>query len=134
MRGLAGKLVDSVRLANPHAADPGRTAEILSRAHPISKDVLLAFMHMVRTQTSRIDGVDLVDAVARSPLPVFAVVGDRDMLAGRASVSPVSHGAGPRLILSLAEASHVDITMGDHAEEIVDTLWKFVMPHAPISL
>ena len=88
-------------------------------------------MQMVRTQTSRIEGVDLIDAVARSPLPVFAVVGDRDMLAGRASVAPLSRGAGPRLILSLPEASHVDITMGDHAQEIVDTLWGFVMPNAP---
>ena len=131
VRGLAGRLVDSVRLANPQAADPHRTNEILAKAHPISKDVLLSFMHMVRTQTARIDGVDLVDAVSRSPLPVLAVVGDRDMLAGRASVAPLARGAGPRLIVSLPEASHVDITMGHHAREIVETLWGFIRPGAP---
>jgi pimeloyl-ACP methyl ester carboxylesterase len=125
--GIVGALSDVVRLGNPAAASPERLRYVLERADPTAKRVFLELIEIARTGRAVIDGVDLVDAVTRSPLPVMAVIGGRDIFASSACVEPLRAGPGKRRIIELPEAAHVDLTIGHHCTDLADTIWTFAL-------
>ena len=77
-----------------------------------------------------IDGVDLQRAVSAAKIPIAAVVGGRDIFAGPKSVDAIRDGAGPRRVIHLEEAAHVDVTIGRSAARLVDELWSFLTSEA----
>lgn len=115
------------RLASPSHADPRAIQAILSSADPESPAVLrhLATLPLVHRRT--IGGVELSGAVRSSTIPIAAIVGTEDVFGGPRSVRALEEGAqaGPRLVLPIEGATHVDITIGDHLETTVPRLWGF---------
>lgn len=125
-RGPLGFVRDAIRLANPGEADPEAVAHILGNAHSVPKATLLSLAAIARDGRAIVDGTDIEAAVARSELPVAAVVGQRDVFGGRKSVEPILKGPGPRRIVTLDLAAHVDVTMGRHSGRVVAQLWTFL--------
>lgn len=81
--GLArGRFRELVRLANPDVTERHRTEAVLGRAESESAQVLLDLARLARSARPTVDGVDLLDAVAKAPVPVAAVVGGRDVFCG----------------------------------------------------
>jgi len=125
-RGLRGLLRETIRLANPALAEPERLHDVLSTADAEARAVLLELATFAATGRAEIDGTVLADAVRMSPLPVAAVLGTRDVFADERSLDPVLAGPGPRRLVLVEDAGHVDITMGTAAAEVVADLWMFL--------
>ena len=125
--GPLGVVRNAIRLANPHVASPDAIDAILANAHPVSHGVMRDMARLAAGGHAQIDGTDLAEAVAASRLPVAAVIGGRDVFAGRESVRPIERGSGPRKIIVLEEAAHVDLTMGASSHGVVDELWPFLI-------
>jgi pimeloyl-ACP methyl ester carboxylesterase len=125
-RGPARWIQDLAKLANPDAADPAQLRALLAAAEPEPSALFLELTEGARRRLDTLAGVDLVRAVRRSSLPIAAVVGGRDLFAPPVSVRPLAHGAGPRRILELPDAAHVDIAMGDRASWVAQELWRFL--------
>jgi pimeloyl-ACP methyl ester carboxylesterase len=124
--GVSGALLQLWRLGNPQSADKKKILEILQNAEPSSKRLLLDLLNIARKETAVIGRTDLSKSVRDSQLPVAAVVAKKDIFAGPKSVRKVAEGRGPRRILVLPRAAHIDLTVGDHCEQIVDELWSFL--------
>jgi pimeloyl-ACP methyl ester carboxylesterase len=125
-RGVRGRLNDLWRLANPNAADYSKILQVLQNADPSSKALLLDLVNIARGGPAVIGRIDLVTSANNSRLPVAAVVAEKDIFAGPKSVRALSRGCGPRRIVVLPRAGHVDLTMGAHCDYIVDQLWSFL--------
>ena len=128
--GLGGAVFELWRLANPQSGNDEKILEILKSAEPSSKALLLDLVNIARRGTAVIGGIDLRQAVRNSPLPIAAVVAEKDIFAGPKSVRALAEGCGPRRILVLSKVAHVDLTMGDHCAKMVDELWPFLMESA----
>jgi len=128
-RGLLRLLQRATRLANPEAAPPEALAEILASADPESPAVMAELARNAVRVRPRFADVDLVQAVHRSALPVAAVVGSDDIFAPRAAVAPLEAKgqAGPRKIVEIPNATHVDAIMGHHVPETIASLWDFLV-------
>jgi pimeloyl-ACP methyl ester carboxylesterase len=128
-RGPLWLLQQWTRLANPRAAAPEALREILANADPESPAVMQELARNAALLRPRLAGVDLVEAVRRSRVPIAAVVGSDDIFAPRAAVSPLEQGehAGPRRVIEIAGGTHVDAAMGDHVPETVAALWDFLL-------
>jgi hypothetical protein len=118
------------RLANPNTGDHSNIQQILENADPTSKSLLLDFIEIARGGPAVIGHVDLREAALNSTLPIAAVVAEKDIFAGPKGVRPLSAGKGPRRILVLPRAAHIDITMGKHCTYIVEQLWPFLTESA----
>jgi pimeloyl-ACP methyl ester carboxylesterase len=118
------------RLANPNAADPDTLRILLERAQPEAPRVFVELARMAIRGRTAIDGIDLVAAVHPAPIPIAAVVGSNDIFAPRAAVEPLyaPESRGPRLVLEIPDALHVDLIVGPHGPGVVDTLWNFLAP------
>jgi pimeloyl-ACP methyl ester carboxylesterase len=116
-------------LANPAAAAPEALEAVLANADPESPAVFEELARNAVFARPRIAGVDLVAALRASPLPVAAVVGSRDVFAPRAAVAPMDEAghAGPRLVVEVAGATHVDVAIGHHLPETLGRLWEFLV-------
>lgn len=116
------------RLVNPAGGDPERLRAILSTSDAESPAVLVELATMALLGTGRVAGVDVVAALAKSPLPVAAVLGSDDVFASRASVAALEdpRARGPRMVVELADALHVDVLAGHHTARLAATLWDFV--------
>jgi pimeloyl-ACP methyl ester carboxylesterase len=128
-RGARRWLQRAARLATPEAAQPEALREILSSADAESPAVLAELARNALRRRPRLAGLDLVDAVRRSPLPIAAIVGSRDIFAPRAAVAPLEAPgqAGPRRVVEVAGATHVDAIMGHHVPTTIATLWPFLV-------
>jgi pimeloyl-ACP methyl ester carboxylesterase len=128
-RGALRLLQRATRLANPAAAAPEALRSVLASADPESPAVFEELARNAVLARPRIAGVDLVSALRGSPLPVAAVVGSRDIFAPRAAVRPMDAPgqAGPRLVVEIPGATHVDVAIGHHLPETVDRLWGFLV-------
>lgn len=129
-RGIRGRVRDAIRLANPSKADPVHLAEIFENAHAVPKSLLASLAVIARRGRAVIDGVDLEDAVSNSHLPIAAVVGGRDVFATDECLAPIRRGPGRRFVMPIPDVAHVDITMGHHAEEVIEALWTFLFQTA----
>jgi pimeloyl-ACP methyl ester carboxylesterase len=128
-RGALWLLQRLTRLANPAAAAPAALEAILASAEPESPAVMEELARNAVLLRPRFAGVDLVRAVQRSPLPVAAVVGSRDIFAPRAAVAPLEADgqAGPRRIVEIPGGTHVDAIMGHHVPATMAGLWDFLV-------
>jgi pimeloyl-ACP methyl ester carboxylesterase len=127
--GLPRRLVRRfTSLANADHARPETLHRLLSTATPESPRVLLDLAAMALTGRAAIDGIDLAATVRTAPLPVASIAGRRDVFASRASLEPLEDAgsAGPRLVLEVHDALHVDLMVGRHARSLVDALWRFL--------
>jgi pimeloyl-ACP methyl ester carboxylesterase len=117
-------------LASPAHADPDALHEILARADRESPRVFGELARNAVLRRPRLAGVDLVEAVRRSPLPIAALVGSADIFAPRASVAPLESPGqqGPRLVLEVPGATHIDMSVGHHVPDSVARLWEFLGP------
>ena len=129
-RGPLRWLQQATRLANPAGAPPEALREVLANADPESPAVCEELARNAVLARSRVAGVDLVPALRASPLPVAAVVGSADLFAPRAAVAPLDEPghAGPRLVVEVPGATHVDAAIGHHVPETVERLWGFLVP------
>lgn len=127
-RGPLRWLQRVTRLANPEAARPGALREILASADAESPAVFEELARNAVLGRSTLAGVDLLAALAASPLPVAAVVGSEDIFAPRAAVAPLEAPgqAGPRTVIEVPGGTHVDSTMGHHLPGTVAALWQFL--------
>ena len=116
-------------LANPAAAAPEALWAVLANADPESPAVFEELARNAVLARPRIAGVDLVAALRASPLPVAAVVGSHDVFAPRAAVAPIEEPghAGPRRVVEIAGATHVDVAIGHHLPDTIDGLWEFLI-------
>ncbi|MFO0727335.1 MAG: alpha/beta fold hydrolase [Myxococcota bacterium] len=121
-RGPLKELRELARLANPAEVDRSAVQRVLRSGDPASRQVVEDLLEIIRSERAQIGGVDLVESVERSPLPILAVVGGRDIFASAESVAPILRGPGPRRILELPEAAHVDLTMGKRARTIAEAI------------
>lgn len=128
-RGSTRLLQEVTKLVNPDAADPRTLEKLLLGAEPEASLVFAELAAMAARGRATIDGIDLAEAVRASEIPIAAVLGTRDVFASRASVDVISApGArGPRLILEVPGASHVDLTVGEHAPQLISRLWDFLI-------
>jgi pimeloyl-ACP methyl ester carboxylesterase len=131
-RGPLRLLQRVTRLANPESAPPQALGAILASADPESPAVMEELARNAVLLRPRFAGVDLVQAVHQSPLPVAAVVGTDDIFAPRAAVAPLEDDdqAGPRRIVEIPGGTHVDAIMGHHVPETVASLWDFLVASA----
>ena len=129
-RGPLGLLQRATGLANPAAAPPEALEAVLASADPESPAVVEELARIAVLARPRIAGVDLVEALRASRLPVAAVVGTRDVFAPRAAVAPMDAPghAGPRLVVELHGVTHIDVAIGHHVPETVARLWEFLFP------
>ncbi|MCK6546144.1 alpha/beta fold hydrolase [Myxococcota bacterium] len=129
-RGLLRLVQRVTRLVNPAGGDPAALHAILATSDAESPRVLVELAKMALLGDGRVAGVDVVAALARAPIPVAAVLGSDDVFASRASVAVLEDpGArGPRMVVELPDALHVDVVAGHHAARIAATLWDFVRP------
>jgi len=128
-RGPLRLLQRATGLANPAAAEPEALRGVLASADPESPAVLRELARNAVFRSPRIAGVDLAAALRGSPLPVAAIVGSRDLLAPRATITPMDEPGqrGPRLVLEIPGATHIDVAIGHHVPETVDRLWEFLV-------
>ncbi len=129
-RGPLGLLQRAAGLANPAAAPPEALEAVLASADPESPAVFEELARNAVLARPRIAGVDLVAALRSAPIPIAAVVGTRDVFAPRAAVAPMDAPghAGPRLVVELEGATHIDVAIGHHVPDTVAQLWKFLAP------
>lgn len=127
-RGPLRLLQRATRLANPAAAPHDALREILASADPESPAVMEELARAAVLLRPRIAGVDLVEAVQQSRIPIAAVCGSSDIFAPRAAIAPLeAEGqAGPRHVIELAGGTHVDAIMGHHVPETMDEIWRFL--------
>lgn len=116
-------------LASPAHADPNALAAVLASADRESPRVCEELARNAVLRRPRLAGVDLVEAVRGSPLPIAAVVGTADIFAPRAAVAPLEAPGqrGPRRILEVAGGTHIDVTVGHHVPDTVAQLWDFLL-------
>jgi pimeloyl-ACP methyl ester carboxylesterase len=116
-------------LANPRAASPGAVAAILASADPESPAVFEELARQTAQRRPLLAGVDLLRAVRESPLPVAAIVGGADAIAPRATVAGLEGRghAGPRRIVEIPGAGHVDVIMGEHVPATLASIWDFLV-------
>jgi pimeloyl-ACP methyl ester carboxylesterase len=128
-RGPLWLLQRLTRLANPDAAPPDSLRTLLASADPESPAVMEELARNAVLLRPRIAGVDLVQALLRSPLPVAAVVGSEDIFAPRAAIEPFERKgqAGPRKVVEIPGGTHVDAVMGHHVPATLDQLWDFLL-------
>lgn len=117
-------------LANPAASEPEALREILAGADPESPQVFAELARYAVLRSTSLAGVDLVAALHASTLPVAAVVGSDDSLAPPAAIAPFAAPgqAGPRLVIEIAGAAHVDAIAGHHVDSTVARIWSFLFP------
>ena len=117
-------------LANPVASEPEALREILAGADPESPEVFAELARYAVLRRRSIAGIDLVAALHASTLPIAAVVGSDDLLAPRAAVAPFEAPgqAGPRLVIEIPGAAHVDAIAGHHVDDTVGRIWSFLFP------
>lgn len=127
-RGPLASLREIARLANPREADRAATQRILRRSDRASRHVLRDLLELIRFERAVVGEIDLRESVRRSPLPILAVVGGRDIFAPRESVAAILEGPGRRRILELPEAAHVDLTMGKHVRTIAEAIAALTNP------
>lgn len=115
-------------LANAHAATPETLRHLLSTATPESPRVFIELAEMALLGQASIDQIDLARSVLGSRLPIAAIWGRWDVFTSRASLAPLEArtALGPRLVLEVADALHVDLMVGRHARGLVDALWPFL--------
>lgn len=131
---LAG-LREVFRLGNPREADVDALRVVLSTGDAVDARVLRDLAALTRGDPAVIGGVSIERALAESATPVLAVAGGRDPFAGPSgfasafgvggspTASPQTLGPrGPRRLLWLEHAGHVDLTMGYASLRIVDAL------------
>jgi hypothetical protein len=128
-RGPARWLQRAARLANPAEAAPDALRAVLANADAESPAVFEELARNAVLARSRVAGVNLVGAIGASPLPVAAVIGSADLFAPRAAVAPLDAPgqAGPRLVVEIPGATHVDVAIGHHVPRTVDRLWDFLV-------
>jgi pimeloyl-ACP methyl ester carboxylesterase len=128
-RGALRLLQRATALANPAAAEPEALRAVLASADPESPAVFGELARNAVAKRPRIAGIDLVAALRASPLPVAAVVGSRDLFAPRAAIAPIDAPgqAGPRLVVEIPDATHVDVAIGHHVPETLARLWEFLL-------
>jgi pimeloyl-ACP methyl ester carboxylesterase len=128
-RGVVRALQRITRLANPSMAVPDAVREILAHADPESPAVMEELAKNAVLVRPRLCDVDLVDAVQEAECPIAAIVGSRDIFAPRAAIAPLeSKGQrGPREVVEIEGATHIDAVMGHHLEATIDRLWPFWM-------
>ncbi len=128
-RGALRLLQRATGLANPAAAAPEALRGVLASADPESPAVFEELARNAVLARPRIAGVDLVSALRGSRLPVAAVVGSGDLFAPRAAIRPMETPgqAGPRLVVEIPGATHIDVAIGHHLPETIDRLWEFLV-------
>jgi pimeloyl-ACP methyl ester carboxylesterase len=119
-------LFEIIALASSRTADAKMLAEILASSEQESGLVLAELADMAVRGRAAIAGIDLLATAQASALPIACVFGTNDILAPRASVSGFETGAGPRLLLEIGDALHVDLVAGRHAADLVAKLWTFI--------
>jgi hypothetical protein len=124
---VRGRFREAVRLTNPEFSDRDSVGRVLGQSDPESVGVLLGLAEMARSGRPEIDGIDLVEAVETSSIPIAAVIGGRDVFCARACVEPILEGPGPRRIFELEDAGHVDLTLGRQAAELAPELVRFLV-------
>jgi len=129
-RGPLRLLQRTAGLTNPAAALPEALEAVLANADSESPAVFGELARNAVLARPRIAGVDLVEALRASRLPIAAVVGTRDIFAPRAAVAPMDEPghAGPRLVLELDGVAHIDVAIGHHVPDTVARLWEFLAP------
>ena len=115
-------------LASPAHADPAALKRILASADPESPDVFDALLAMAISGRPQLAGYDLEALGRAASIPWVAVHGSRDIFAPPSSVMLMSDGAhaGPRTVLEVTDATHVDLTVGHHVDRLVDRLWDLL--------
>jgi pimeloyl-ACP methyl ester carboxylesterase len=126
--GLRG-LQRFTSLVTPSAGERAALRGALASADPESPRVARQLARMAVRRRPELLGLDLVDCVRRSPLPVALVVGTHDVFAPPKSVRPLlgPGQAGPRRLVQIPGGSHVDVPLGHHAARLAEELWAFVV-------
>lgn len=114
-------------LASPGSGDGARVRTVLGVSDPESPAVFAQFLGQCGGRTTRLCGVDLSAAVRGASVPVAAVVGSHDIFAPPRSVGPLTQPghAGPRRVVVLQGAAHVDLTVGARVAAAVVGLRRF---------
>lgn len=101
-------------LTNPWEADPEALEEVLRSSDPESLHVFGRFLALAVARKKVIAGVDVLEAVRSTPIPVCAIVGGRDIFAPPRAVDELVRPghAGPRRVVVLPRGAHVDLTVG----------------------
>lgn len=117
-----------VGLSNPHQASPHDLKAILGGADPESSEVFFELSQLSARRRPRVAGVDLIEAIQAWPGRLAAVVGAHDIFAGPQSVVPLQGPghAGLRQIFCIAQGTHVDVAMGHHVPETIESLRPFL--------
>lgn len=115
-------------LGNPRQAEPDDLATILGHADPESSKVFFELARLSLQRRPKVAGVDIAAAVAGWPGPIAAVVGAHDIFAGPKSVRAMkgAQHAGARRIVCVEQGTHVDVTMGHHVPDTIETLRRFL--------
>ena len=115
-------------LSNPGHAHSHALRTIFSTADPESPAVFGTLLAMAARGDARLGSYDLA-AIARTvPMPWIAVHGSRDIFAPPSSVAALraGHHAGPRWVIEVPGATHVDVAIGHHLREWVPRWWKLL--------
>jgi len=128
-RGPLRLLQRAAGLTNPSGAAPEALEAVLASSDPESPAVFEELARNTARRRPQIAGVDLLRAVRESPLPVAALVGGADSIAPRASMAALEGPghAGPRRLVEIPGAAHVDVIVGDHVPATLASLWDFLV-------
>lgn len=128
-RPLVLRLVQRiVALTNPDEADPDALRAVLRASDPESATIFRVFLALARGGPPRLCDIDLDAATRGAAIPVAAVVGARDIFAPPPSLGPMgmSGHVGPRRVVVLPRAAHVDLTVGSEVARAVAQLLPFL--------
>ena len=118
-----------VALTNPRVSPPDALRAVLESGDPESLHIFRDLLDAaVRGRALTLGDVELESAVRQAEIPVAAVVGGQDLFAAPSGVRAFLHGhhAGPRRVVSLPEASHVDLSVAEVAARAVLGLLPFL--------
>lgn len=118
----------ATRLANPELAEPARIERVLAEGDRESPRVLRDLAQLAGRPQPKVGGVDLCEAVRRTPIPVCAIFGSRDVFSGKAAMMPILEGEhrGPRRLIEIPRAAHVDVTLAHALPQTMDEVLQFL--------
>ena len=127
---VSGAFQRYAALATPECARPESLKRILATADPESPAVFGALLEMAIQRRPVLAGHDLEAHGRATTVPWVAIHGERDIFAPPSSVASMLEGEhrGPRSVIDVPRATHVDLVVGYHVRALVERWWPMLFP------